>query len=75
MTIATINRFISLFTKAFDDFIAVVTGEGNLAGSGEVQLIGWQVVDLIRVGTEESGTGHDLWLNQGWGDERSKTGR
>ena len=47
----------------------MVTGKGNFAGSGQVQIICRQVVNLIGVLTKEASALHYLWLDQGWGDQ------
>ena len=53
-----------------EDLVGVVAGERDLAGAGEVEVVGRQVVDLVGVGAEEAGALHDLRLDQGRRDQR-----
>jgi hypothetical protein len=55
--------------REVDDLAGVVPGECHLAGADEVQVIRTEVVDLVRVGAEEAGAGHDLGLDQCRGDD------
>ena len=55
--------------RQVDDFIAVVTGERNLAGASEIKVVGRQVINFVGVLTQETGAGHNLWANQSWGDQ------
>ena len=53
----------------------MVARERDLTRAGEVKVIGGEVVDLVGVLAEESGTAHDLRAHQCRGDQRHKTGR
>ena len=48
----------------------MVPGERDLARAGEVEVVGGEVVDLVRVLAEESGAGHDLRPHQRRRDQR-----
>ncbi len=53
-----------------EDLVGVVPGERHLARAREVEVVVVEVVDLVGVGAEEAGAGHDLGLHERGGDER-----
>jgi len=53
----------------------VVSGQGDLARAGEVEVVRLEPVDLVRVRAEEPGSGHHLGPDQGRGDHRCEPGR
>ena len=50
----------------------MVARERDLARSGEVEVVGGEVVDLVRVLAEKAGAGHDLGANERRRDERDE---
>ena len=59
--------------RQVDDLILVVAGQGDLGGADQVHVIGLEAVDLVGVGAEEAGTGHDLRTHQHRRDHQLET--
>ena len=55
---------VALRLVQVDDFIGVVTGQGDLRGTDQVEVVLLQAVDLVRVGAEETGATHDLGAHE-----------
>ena len=53
-----------------EDLVRVIPGERDLARPRQIEVVGREVVDLIRVRAEEAGAGHDLGPHERRRDER-----
>jgi len=52
----------------------VVARQGHLGGPGEIEVVDLQVIDLLGVGVQEPGAGHNVGLDQRRGDHRGEPG-
>src|SRR5690606_8439317 len=55
-----------------EDLVRVVPGERDLARAGEIEVVGRQVVHLVRVLAEEARAAHDLRPDERRRDERGE---
>ena len=56
-----------------DDLARVVAGERDLRGAGEIEVVGFEAIDLVGVPVDEAGALHDLRQDQSRGDHRDET--
>ena len=56
-----------------DDLIGVQPGQGDLAGTHQVQVVGLDPVDLLGMSPEEPGPSHDLGAHHRRRDDGSET--